>query len=223
MKTSTRSVQQIIEEQLKRWQLLKVEEKKEAAGVSIITISREPGSGGAVVAGILAEILGFDLFHQALINDMAESAQLHKRVFESLDEKGLNVLEDWVSSLVDSGHLWPDQYLRHLMKVVGVIGKHGNAVVVGRGANFILPAKGRFRVRMVAPLETRVQNVAEKFDVPPEDARRRILRTEADRRAFVRKYFYADISDPANYDMILNTGGLPLEAAANSIKAAIGA
>jgi hypothetical protein len=36
----------------------------------------------------------------------------------------------------------------------------------------------------------------------------RVLRTESDRRAFIRKYFHSDIGDPANYDMVLNTGSL---------------
>ena len=54
MKTKTRSVQQIIEEQMQRWQLMKTKKVKEKQGVFTITISREPGSGGRVVAKKLA-------------------------------------------------------------------------------------------------------------------------------------------------------------------------
>ena len=70
---------------------------------------------------------------------MAESAHVSVQLLETLDEKGATMLEEWISSLVDSRHLWPDQYLQHLMKIIGTIGKHGRAVVVGRGANFVLP------------------------------------------------------------------------------------
>ncbi|MBW1822092.1 MAG: cytidylate kinase-like family protein, partial [Deltaproteobacteria bacterium] len=125
------------------------------------------------------------------------------------------------TSLVDKKHLWPDQYLRHLMKVIGTIGKHGNAVIVGRGANFVLPPEGRIRVRIVAPLDVRVENVSHNFGVSAGDAKRRIIRTESERRAFIRKYFNADITDSINYDIVLNTGTLSIEAAANAIKNAL--
>jgi cytidylate kinase len=220
MKTKTRSVLKIIEEQVKKWQIMKTKEKKEAAVFPVITISREPGSGGRIVATVLAEKLGLDLFHQEIINEMAESAQVSSRILETLDEKGLSVLEEWITSLVDNRHLWPDQYLRHLMKVIGTIGKHGNAVIVGRGSNFILPPEGTIRVRIVAPLDVRIENVSSNFEVSAKDAKRRIIRTESERRAFIRKYFNADITDPINYDLILNTGTLSIETAVDAIKSA---
>ena len=52
-----KSIPQIIEEQVHRWQILQKEEKEEKQGVSIITVSREPGSGGGLVAARLAEKL----------------------------------------------------------------------------------------------------------------------------------------------------------------------
>jgi len=218
MKTKTRSVIKIVEEQVKKWQIMKVKEKKEAIVFPVITISREPGSGGRIVATELGKKLGLDVFHQEIINEMAESAQVSSRILETLDEKGLSVLDEWITSLVDNRHLWPDQYLRHLMKVIGTIGKHGSAVIVGRGANFVLPSEGRIRVRIVAPLDFRVENVSSNFGVSAEDAKRRIIRTESQRRAFIRKYFNADITDPINYDLVLNTGTLSIEDAVNAIK-----
>jgi len=221
MKTQKRSIPKIIEEQVKKWQLMKVKDKKEAVIFPVIAISREPGSGGRIVATELGKKLDFDVFHQEIINEMAESAQVNSRILETLDEKGLSVLEDWITSLVNTQHLWPDQYLRHLMKVIGTVGKHGNAVIVGRGANFVLPPEGRIRVRIVAPLDVRVENVSRNFGVSAEDAKRRIIRTESERRAFIRKYFNADITDPINYDLVLNTETLSLEAAADAIKSAL--
>jgi cytidylate kinase len=218
MKTKKRSVIKIVEEQVKKWQIMKVKEKKEAIVLPVITISREPGSGGRIVATELGKKLGLDVFHQEIINEMAESAQVSSRILKTLDEKGLSVLEEWITSLVDNQHLWPDQYLRHLMKVIGTIGKHGSAVIVGRGANFVLPPEGRIRVRIIAPLDVRVENVSSNFEVSAEDAKRHIIRTESERKAFIRKYFNADITDPINYDLVLNTGTLSIEAAVNAIK-----
>ena len=91
----------------------------------------------------LNEKLGIDIFHQEVIHKIAESADVSETVLETLDERGLNTLEHWISSLVHERHLWPDRYMQHLMKVIGTIGNHGRAVIVGRGANFILPADKR--------------------------------------------------------------------------------
>jgi cytidylate kinase len=70
-------------------------------------------------------------------------------------------------------------------------------------------------------MERRVNCVAESFGVTKDEAKRRVLRTESDRRAFVRKYFHSDIADPANYDIVLNTGTLSIESAAATICSAI--
>jgi len=217
MKTKTRSISQIVEEQVNRWRLIGPQKQQETAVLPVITISREPGSGGNIVANRVADMLGYDLFHQEVIHQMAQSSKVSTRLLETLDEKGLTILEDWIASLVDEQHLWPDQYLQHLMKVIGTIGKHGAAVIVGRGANFIMPPQQRFSLRIVAPQSIRIENVAQTFDVPAKEAKRRVIRTESDRKAFIRKYFHADIGDPLNYDLVLNTGSLSSEQAAEAV------
>jgi cytidylate kinase len=207
---------------MNRWQITRKKEVPEKEGVSIVTLSREPGSGGRIIAGRLAEKLSIDIFHQEVIHQIAESADVSATVLETLDERGLNTLEHWISSLVHERHLWPDRYMQHLMKVIGTIGSHGRAVIVGRGANFILPPEKRFAVRIVAPQAWRIENVSKEFDISLEEARRRVLRTDSDRRAFIRKYFNADIADPTNYDLVINTNTLKLDDAVNVISAALG-
>jgi cytidylate kinase len=49
-----------------------------------------------------------------------------------------------------------------------------------------------------------------------------VVRTESDRRAFIRKYFNADIDDPANYDLLVNTGTIAIDAAVDAIIGALG-
>ena len=217
-----KTIPRIIEEQVQRWQIMQKEGKEEKEGVSIVTVSREPGSGGRILAGKLADKLGIDIFHQEVINEIAKSADVSGKLLETLDERGLSILEDWISSLVYDRHLWPDEYLQHLMKVIGTIGKHGRAVVVGRGANFVLPLEKRFSVRIVAPQSWRIQNVSKEFDISVEEAKRIVMRTESDRRAFIRKYFNADIADPTNYDLVINTATLNVDDAVNVISSALG-
>ncbi len=43
----------------------------------------------------------------------------------------------------------------------------------------------------------------------------------ADRRAFIRKYFHADIADPLNEDMVLNTGVLTIDQGADAVCAVV--
>jgi cytidylate kinase len=222
MKPKTRSIEQIIEEQVRRWQIIRTEEKKADERISVITISREPGSGGNILAERLSKQLEFDLFYQEFIHKMAESAHVSVRLLETLDEKGASVLEEWISSLVDKRHLWPDRYLQHLMKIIGTIGKHGWAVIVGRGANFVLPPEKRLGVRVISPLETRIRNVSRAFGVTAAEARSRILKTESDRKAFIKKYFNEDIQDPLNYDVIINTQDMSIDDAVNAVTGTLG-
>ncbi len=212
-----RSIEQIVDDQVKKWGFDRKTRAVGAQPITTVTVSRDPGSGGKLIAKGIAESLGFDLFHQEVIHDMAQSAKVSRRVMESLDERGLSMLEDWVAASIHDHHLWPDVYLQHLLKVIGTIGRHGKAVLVGRGANFVLPPETTFRLRVIAPRDFRAQKVAEAFDMPLKDAKRRILKTESDRRAFIRKYFHKEIEDPINYDLVINTGTIHLDEAIEGV------
>ena len=59
-----KTISRIIEEQVHRWQIMQKEAAVEKEGISIVTVSREPGSGGRIVASRLADKLGIDIFHQ---------------------------------------------------------------------------------------------------------------------------------------------------------------
>jgi len=221
MKTKTRSIEQMIEEQVRRWQIMRKEEKKEEERISVVTFSREHGSGGDILAERLAKKLGYELFHQEVLHNMAESARVSVQFLETLDEKGVSVLDEWISSLVDRRHLWPDRYLQHLMKIVGTIGNHGQAIIIGRGSNFVLPPDKRLSIRVIAPMEERIRNVSKELDITVEEAKQRVIKTESDRKAFIKKYFNADIADIFNYDLIINTENLSIDDAINIINGAL--
>lgn len=114
-------------------------------------------------------------------------------------------------------HLNPDEYLDSLLAVVGEFVDGDGGVIVGRGANFILPPSDCFRVRIVAPLEERVRNLAHLLDLSPTRARRLVLRRESDRKAFAQYYFKQDIGDPEHYDLVVNTGTFDLKQASDAV------
>jgi len=223
MQTSkSRSLDQLIGEQIAKWQQQKVEEKKKTVPHRpnpCIAISREPGSGGTHIARILAKDLGMDLIGVQIIQRIAERADISEKVIDSLDEKEVRLRDSWLASLFRTRHIWPDEYLQHLTKVVGTIGQHGNVIVMGRGGQFILTPENTFRVRFVAPREIRIRNVMRDSNTDFETSERYVYKTEADRNAFHCKYFAADWKDPLHYDLVLNTGPLGAEAAAASVKA----
>ena len=70
---------------------------------------------------------------------------------------------------------------------------------------------------VVAPLEIRVQHVAQSFGATDEDARRRVLKRESKRGDFVKRSFNEDITDPLNYDLVINTGRLSIEEAVDAV------
>ena len=92
MKTKPRSINKIIEEQVQKWQIMQTEKKKEETGIQVVTISREPGSGGNLVAKGVSKRLGFDLFHQEVIHEMADSANVSNILVETLDEKVVELI-----------------------------------------------------------------------------------------------------------------------------------
>ncbi len=219
MELPSDSIENFIKEQLRRWKEAKEKRDKNLEAYKpAITISSEPGSGGeSQLAPGLARKLEFDLFNRDTVKDISESAHISAKILETIGKDRLADVVDFITTVIAERYLWPDLYLEHLMKVIGVIGKHGRAVIVGRGVNFIIPPAERLSVRIVAPLNIRVQNIARMFNMNQTDAQRRVLNHESERRAFIRKSFNGDASNPNNYDLVINTHGLNIESAIDAI------
>ncbi len=211
-----RSIEQIVDQQVKNWNMASKTLETEQEKKPVITISRETATGGQLLAEELAKQLGFDFFDQELVHKMAENENISTRLMKSLDEKGSSIIEEWLTAF--SEHFWPDHYLKQLINVVGTIGQHGKAVVVGRGAQFILPASSCLSVRFVAPKKYKIKNLVQEQGISQTQAEKQIQKEDSERRAFIQKYFQTDIADPHNYDLILNLGNISFEQAIKTIK-----
>ena len=218
----TKPLEQLIKAQLERWkQRSSKDTAKPPSRISVITVSMQPGSGGSLVAETLAKRLDFDYFHRKIIKQIASSARTSAAVVESVEKERLSGISDFIALLVKKHYLYPDDYLMHLMQVINTIAEHGRAVIVGRGANFILPPEKRFSVRVAAEMDLRIGNIAEAFKCSGDEARRRIVQRESRRSAFIRQFFHADIDDPLCYDMVLNTGTTDVEVAVEAVLGAV--
>jgi cytidylate kinase len=91
-------------------------------------------------------------------------------------------------------------------------------VIVGRGGQAILKQKvGVFHVRIVAPLEVRVERIMKSGGLSRDDALRFIEDNDKAMAEYLRRFYNLDWEDPAIYDMVLNTGKMDLGIAARII------
>ena len=213
----------MVQQQLDKWRKLLDKTLKQGVkienfqGGPIITISREPGSGGSEIARRLAKALNMDLIGGQIIQHVADSAKMSRKVIESLDEKEVTFRDTLLLSLFGESRPWPAEYLKHLTRVIGTIGAFGNVIIVGRGANYLLPQEKTFKVRIIAPLELRIKYVMDDHRYTRAEAEEYVVKTENNRKAFVRKYYNVDVADPKYYDIIINTGKISMAQATESI------
>jgi len=216
----TRSIEALVDEQARRWQLVR-QERREEVRRPVITVSRQHGAGGGEVARKLADGLHLDLFDREIIQRIAESTHLSERVVSSLDEKDKELLTDWLAAISSRSYLSSAEYPYHLSRIVGAVAHHGGAVILGRGAHLILGQGEALRVLVVAPVENRVRAVMEREGLAEREARRRIVTVEADRKAFLMKHFHADFADPATFDLVVNTAALGVDGACGAVGTAV--
>jgi len=95
------------------------------------------------------------------------------------------------------------------------------AVILGRGAAFILSPARALRVFVIAPTSARIDRLAESRGLSHEQAAEHLAEEDAKRREFFRHQFGAAIDDPLHYDIVLNTGTLSIDAAVDVIVAAL--
>jgi cytidylate kinase len=171
----------------------------------VITVSREYGAGGGEVARLLAENLGWELLDRELIHQAAEVEHVPDADLERFDEKAL--------SLADRFLLFPahERYRHGLTEAVRRAAERGNVVLVGRGARQMLGnTPEAFHLRLVAPGDWRVRRMAAREGWSVEQAQGRCLEVDRSRERFSR-YFFGEIAQPAQYDLVVNTGWVPLD------------
>jgi cytidylate kinase len=115
----------------------------------LITLEREYGCGAANIAQQLADRLGWKLWDQLLTEEIARLANVDKSAVRRCDER----LDSRMHRLARS--FWRGSYERNsaalgsqmfdadcmmemMQKTMNTIGQEGNAVVVGRGAPYLL-------------------------------------------------------------------------------------
>lgn len=219
MQRAPRSVDAIVEQQVQKWlQGRKATPPQRPAPV--ISVSRQYGAQGAELARRVAEQLGFHLWDQEILHEIARHAHVSERMVAAFDEHHRASVVETVRSMMRMGPLSASEYFHELARLVHSIAAHGAAVLVGRGVQFMLDPSTMLRVRAVAPLDLRVRGLRERRNLSDAEARAAIATVDADRRAFTRDHYGRDADDPAGYDLLINTGSVPLERAVSLVVAA---
>jgi len=225
MELRASSIQQVVERQCRRWGILQEHRAKQETPVHwpLITIEREFGARGEALGRILAEATGFTFWDGELVHAVAEESGANETVLRSLDEHRRSAIEESIQGALFGGQHMSSEYLRRLMKLIHTIGAHGSSVVVGRGAQYVLPAEAALRLRVVSPLEERVRGYAQRQGIDESRARAQVERSDDERLRFARQFFSRNSAVTADYDLVVNTGTFALEQAAGIVLEAYGA
>ena len=186
-----------------------------------LLFSREKGAGGSAVAQLAGKRLGWQVFNSELVDAIAEKANVRRELIESLDERDRKTIQDAVVHLLSPQPIRKSGYLTHLREILLALGHQGDVVIVGRGAQYLLPSRFGLRVRMVAPLEIRVQRIASRENLSLRKARVEIERSDRERARLARREYGQTVADPLNHDVTINTAEMTVDAAADVVLTAL--
>ena len=216
-----KAIEMIVDQQIKRWELEKKlpkeAESRPAKPGPVITISRQRGAGGSIVAERLAELTGFSHINREIIDQICRETGAQKRLVESLDESMRSNFQLWVDGIVQGRIIDTSDYLKTLVRIIGIVSHHGKAIIVGRGANFIVGDENGFHVRITADYEHRVKSIMSRWDLDRNRAEEEIEKTDQHRKKFIKSNFDRDINDPTAYDLMINSTYLDIDKIAGLI------
>ena len=208
----------------------------------VVTIGRMYGAGGETVGRMVAERLGAELVDRKIFEEVARRLELPADEVEQLEEVPGTFLNRVLQALGTASiefaappeaTAWTPPYsdptfdtrravLQITQEVIREAARTGNAVVVGRGAAYILhDHRAAHHVFLRGSEAGRAAAMREGLGIGEEEARHRLKRMDANRRAYIRQVYNHDWLDPNHYDLVLDTVRLGYDRAAAAIVAAV--
>jgi len=155
------------------------------------------------------------------VEQIAKDTHVSTEVVSALDEKTQSELAVWLDMFRGDRSLSWYAYFETLRKVIFAIAARGNAVILGRGSNFFLPADRRIGLCLVAPLDVRIRNVMKELGLSEKSAQEHIVKLEGEHRQLIQQYFAADINDSTRYHLVVNTALVGPESIVRIVKGII--
>jgi CMP/dCMP kinase len=197
----------------------------------LITISREFGAGGSLVAQHAARALGWRLVDNDFVARVAARAGLPESAVAMRDERAPGFRE-WLmralsravpelsspTAAAAPAELEEAALVKVTESVVADLAEEGRVVLVGRAAPAVLARKeDALHVRVVAPRADRIRAVMARQHLDPAAAERLMDDTDRNRERYHREYYDRDWADPTHFHLVLNTGLLGYPGAGNVI------
>lgn len=177
----------------------------------IISVGREFGSGGHIVAANLAKHFGLPLLDSNILADIAKEKNTSEDFLRKYDESARNL---FFSRTVNGFSNSPEEVVAQMqfdyIKSKADAGE--SFVVIGRCSDYILRENpGLVRVFILGDEEAKVKRVMERKSLSEDKARS--LMEQSDKR---RKYFHNTHSDnkwgdSRSYDITINSSRLGLD------------
>ncbi len=204
-----RAVSPLVERQMRNWELARTQrrvEKTESQPAEVqefVCVSRMVGVDHDAVTRPLGKRLGWPVLDKELLESMAGDDSLRERIYSTMDQRDLGWWETAVRAVMDREYVRND-YFHRLSETLLSLARQGSCVFVGRGADLVLPRDHGFRVRLIAPRETRVQALAAAEGLKPAKAMAAMERIERERAAFIQGHFGVAADDPLRHDLVIN-------------------
>lgn len=184
--------------------------------IGVVTVEREYGSGGAIIARRLAERVGWKLWDEELTAEIARLAQVDHRVAASCDERVDSLLYrlfkvyargsyERALPLSEARPFDTDRMFSALERVVRDVSERGPCVIVGRGSTYFL--RGRpdaFHVFVYASVEEKLRRL-KGIGKSEKEARQLIEEIDSDRASFIRHYFNSEWPHRPLYNLMINS------------------
>ena len=199
------------------------------AGVDLVVVSRQYGAGGSEFASALAKRLGWGLLDRELVQQVADRLHLRAGTVEQRDEQAPGWLARIASTLMIappesptqfemSDVLEPDCIAHAAHAAIVEAASHPPMVIVGHGAQCIFRDRPRtMTVRLTGSVESRIPRIVARDGGTENDAATRAHRMDAQRQAYVQRYYHHSWADPLLFDIQLNTGRVSIEEAVSLV------
>jgi cytidylate kinase len=179
-----------------------------------VTISRQAGAGGRILAAELADALNrttpssapWCAWDQNLVEKVAAEHQIPNQYVEGVEDADHRWFSDFMASLSMANDPDALTVYRRVALTIRKLAGAGNAIIVGRGGVFITEGMpGGLHLRLVAPLEFRVQQMADLLGVSRESAASQVRDIDRNRTTFYRQHWPKKAMGPESFAMTINT------------------
>jgi cytidylate kinase len=215
-----KSLDALVHSQFRRWETLRRSDATERPQ-PCLAISRQHGAGGASLGRLVAERLGYGFFGREIVEEITKRTGLSHQLVVGVDEHIRGSIDRFLGDGFRQQRFTESEYLRQVVRVIATLGERGGAVILGRGAPFILKPERALRVLLVAPRQQRLEHLAKSLELAAKEAEARLVQLDQRRAEFLRHDFGRDPDDPINYDLTLNTGSLELGVSAELLVSAL--